>query len=76
MSKLAHSNDETMAIIERKAAIAAIGRKVVTSNVCPPIPIRSHDWCAYFDGDEESGLRGWGATETDAIDDLLEVYHS
>lgn len=65
-----------MTTIERNAAIETIGRKIVTSNVYPPIPYRSMDWCAYFDGDEESGIRGWGATETEAIDDLLEVYQS
>lgn len=45
--------------------------KIVTTNTYPPIPIRSCDWCAYFDGDEESGRCGWGETEQDAIDDLL-----
>lgn len=47
-------------------------RKIVTSRINPPIPIRDHDWCAYFDGDEESGCYGYGATEQEAIADLLE----
>lgn len=47
-------------------------RKIVTENVFPPIPIRSFDWCAYFEGDEEAGLRGWGVTERAAITDLIE----
>lgn len=46
-------------------------RKIVTSHVFPPIPIRDFDWCAFYDGDEESGFRGWGKTEQAAIDDLI-----
>lgn len=47
-------------------------RRIITHNVFPPIPIRSFDWCAYLDGDDdnESAPRGWGVTETDAILDL------
>lgn len=48
----------------------AAERKIVTSNVYPPIPIRQFDWCAHFDGDEECGPYGWGETEADAISDL------
>lgn len=44
---------------------------IKTEHVFPPIPIRIHDWCAYYDGQEE-GRRGWGATEKEAIADLLE----
>lgn len=44
--------------------------KIITSHVFPPIPIRAFDWCAYVDGTEESGLRGWGRTEQEAINDL------
>lgn len=47
-------------------------RKIVTENIYPPIPIRTMDWCAYYDGDEESGPRGWGATEAEAINELKE----
>jgi len=46
-------------------------RKVVTTRVQPPIPDRRHDWCAYFDGEEEAGGYGYGSTEDEAIDDLL-----
>jgi hypothetical protein len=45
-------------------------RKIVTVNVYPPIPIRTMDWVAYWDGDEEMGPRGWGKTEAEAIADL------
>lgn len=37
-----------------------------------PIPIRSRDWIAYRDGNEESGPVGVGATEQEAIKDLME----
>ena len=46
--------------------------KIVTSFIYPPIPIRSNDWVAYYDGDEESVRYGYGATEREAIDDLLD----
>lgn len=44
--------------------------KIITSNTCPPIPFRSADWEAYFDG-REDGPRGFGASERDALVDLL-----
>lgn len=57
-------------------------RKIVTKNIWPPIPDRRFDWVAYFEGDEESGPRGWGSTKDQAIaelmiesgDDMSEVY--
>ena len=45
-------------------------RKIVTSYVCPAIPVRNFDWCAYEDGREEEGNYGWGKTEAEAIADL------
>jgi hypothetical protein len=45
-------------------------RKIITRHVYPPIPVRSMDWIAYFDG-SEGGLQGEGATEQAAIDDLM-----
>ncbi len=47
--------------------------KIITSHVFPPIPVRSFDWEAFFEGDEELGLRGHGATEEEAIADLLDT---
>ena len=44
--------------------------KIITHHVFPPIPTRSHDWCAWYDGTEENGKYGWGATEAEAINDL------
>lgn len=46
---------------------------VKTSYVCPPIPTRKCDWCAYPEGCEEDGPYGWGPTEQDAIKDLQEM---
>ena len=50
--------------------VAIAPRKIVTSFVYPPIPWREIDWSAHYDGDEESGFRGWGKTEAEAIADL------
>ena len=47
-------------------------RKIVTDNICPPIPDRQFDWIAYFDGDEENGPCGYGPTEEAAVADLAE----
>lgn len=56
--------------------------KIVTNYWAKPIPIRSFDWSATFDGydpgepDEEGGYHGgdpigYGATEEEAKTDLL-----
>jgi len=51
-----------------------------THIVYPPIPIRNFDWAAYFEDDEptDNGYmhQGFGSTEQEAIDDLLESYES
>lgn len=49
-------------------------RKIVTTHVYPPIPVRTFDWCAHYDGDEESGQYGYGATEKAAIADFVANY--
>jgi len=46
--------------------------KVVTEYVNPPIPVRSHDWVAYFPDMEEDGPRGHGSTEVEALKALAE----
>lgn len=52
--------------------LAPLGRKkIVTVFVYPPIPIRSMDWCAHYDGEEERGEYGEGATKEAAVADLL-----
>jgi len=45
--------------------------KIITRHVYPPIPLRSFDWCAYRDGQEELGGYGYGRTEQEAVADLL-----
>lgn len=50
--------------------------KIITSNIYPPIPDRSHDWGAYYDGNEEDGFKGYGATEAEAIRDLVENHEA
>ena len=45
---------------------------IKTEHITPPIPIRSHDWRAWDDDDDpETGYSGWGATEVEAINDLM-----
>ena len=53
--------------------------KIRTTYAPPPIPHRQFDWSAIddstYDGAEDSGTRnqiGYGKTEQEAIDDLLE----
>lgn len=56
----------------RLASRADAKPRVLTEFIYPPIPIRSHDWCAWRDGHEEDGNYGWGRTEDEAIADLLQ----
>lgn len=50
--------------------------RIVTENICPPIPIRSFDWRAVREGYDEGDFIGYGETEQDAINDLLEKEES
>jgi hypothetical protein len=53
--------------------IAAVRWYPIRKNIV--IQKAEHDdkiWCAFFDGDEESGNRGWGKTTIAAITELLE----
>lgn len=45
--------------------------RIVTTHVHPPIPQRSFDWMAHYEGFEECGDRGYGRTEQEAVDDLV-----
>jgi hypothetical protein len=45
--------------------------RIVTTHVYPPIPVRTFDWHAYFDGEEESGIDGYGPTREEAIADFM-----
>ena len=51
----------------------APARKINTNYWAKPIPPRQFDWVATFDGYEPGGPVGYGRTEQDAIDDLLEI---
>ena len=46
--------------------------KIIVTNVCQPIPICSCDWQATWDGMEEDGPYGHGATREQAINDLFD----
>jgi hypothetical protein len=46
--------------------------KIKTLHVFPPIPIRSHDWCAWEDGADPESTHGWGATEEEAKANLIQ----
>lgn len=45
--------------------------RIVTRFVYPPIPLRQFDWTAVRDSYDEGDPVGQGATEQEAIDDLL-----
>ena len=53
--------------------------KIVTEYYTPPIPLRTMDWSAWdedtYDGADDAGPRarliGYGATEAEAIADLI-----
>lgn len=49
-----------------------MSRKIATSTTHSPLPDRKHDWCAFYDGEEEAGVYGYGATEAEAIADFVE----
>ncbi len=51
-----------------------MSRMLKVEHVFPPISIRTCDYCAYIDGEEESGRCGWGATEQEAIDSWNDLY--
>lgn len=56
------------------AATALAERKVVCSHVFPPIPCRNYDWTAWFDDVGQEGPAGYGRTESEAKQDLLDNY--
>jgi hypothetical protein len=47
--------------------------KIITEFIYPPIPIRRYDWSAVREGYDEGDHVGWGATEQEAINELLEM---
>lgn len=57
-----------------KEACRGYGIEPVTSNDCPPIPMRDHDWSAYDDATMDVGYTGpfgKGRTEVEALANLL-----
>lgn len=49
-------------------------KKIVTSYIFPPIPLRNTDWLAHYEGEEEKQQYGYGKTAAEAIADLQEMY--
>ena len=47
-------------------------KKIITTYECPPIPVRNYDWSASREDYDEGDFIGYGRTEQEAIDDLLE----
>jgi hypothetical protein len=47
-------------------------RKIIASHDCPPIPVRDYDWSASREDWDEGDFIGYGRTEQEAINDLLE----
>lgn len=54
------------------------GRRIITENLYPPIPIRVMDWVAYYEDEEpdDDGAMacGRGETEQAAIDELVDLH--
>jgi hypothetical protein len=56
------------------------GRQILTRHVFPDFPATpdrpnewvGDDWVAFFDGDGDGGLRGWGKTRDEAVANLTE----
>lgn len=47
-------------------------RKIVSSPTHSTLPYRINDWCAHYEGDEEAGNYGYGATPEAAVADFIE----
>jgi len=43
---------------------------ILVESICPPVPSRRFDWCAWIEGTEDAGPYGYGVTEEMAIEDL------
>jgi hypothetical protein len=52
------------------------GEHIATSFVFPPIPDRTHDWAAWYDDQNEDSPVGYGRTEQEAINDLIQNYEA
>jgi len=49
-------------------------KRIIVSEVFPPIPTTDFDYCAFYLGDEERREYGWGSTRNEAISDLKEKF--
>lgn len=47
--------------------------KILTQFVYPPIPIRCYDWEAIREGYDEGDPVGYGSTEQEAVEALIEL---
>jgi len=47
-----------------------MSRKIITKYRLTPLPWRKFDWTAFYDGEEDLGLYGYGETEAEAIAEL------
>lgn len=54
--------------------IITMNRTIITNCIFPPIPDRRFDWCAFYEGEEERGQYGYGATDAEAVTDLTNNY--
>ena len=45
--------------------------KIITTHIYPPIPIRQYDWEAFRCSYDEGDAIGYGRTEQEAINDLI-----
>lgn len=71
----AHAKGKTYRGHKRKQTTSVRAQTaIITQNVNPPIPLTSHDWCAYWEGTEESRQYGWGRTHDEAVADLKANY--
>lgn len=48
-----------------------MSERINVEHVFPPIPVRTCDYRATFDGYEPGDAQGWGRTADEAVDDLL-----
>ena len=46
--------------------------KIITEWIKPPVHSNKYDWVAYIEDQEESGIKGYGPTELEAVRDLAE----
>lgn len=47
--------------------------KIVVAYDRKPVPFRNNDWEAFVDGEEETGVCGYGETAMEAVEDLMET---